>query len=77
MSDIDNSEGVISPVSMNTMRKFIDANINEGRALGFDDVFLIRAKQNFLDTTEKMLAAKNRELKTEFQVARELWRKQL
>lgn len=63
--------------TINTMRKFIDANIKEGSRQGYDDALLIGARESFLDVTEKILERKSPELKKSFVEARGLWRKQI
>ena len=79
LRDMDESavSGAIDPNTLNTMRKFIDSNIKEGGQLQFDDTILVQLREAFLDATENALAAKDKQLKNEFQTARELWRKQL
>lgn len=62
--------------TLNTMRKFIDANIKEGTSLGFDDVLLLKMRDTFLNVTEEMLEAQDPILKQKFKGARALWAKQ-
>lgn len=78
LDDIDNSvDGIVDANSLNTMRKFLDANIKEGGKQGFDDVALIKAREAFMDATESMLNAKDPGLKDQFKTARRLWAEHL
>lgn len=67
----------IDAKTLNTMRRFIDANIKEGKIEGVDNYLLLKLRENFLDITERALGAKSPQLKTKFQTARSLWGKQL
>ena len=71
------SIGHLDATTINTMRKFIDANIDEGGKQGLDNVLLIKLKNSFLDVTETMLGEKDKALKGEFRKARSLWAEQL
>lgn len=62
--------------TLNTMRKFIDANIKEGGKLGYDDALLLKMRDTFLNVTEEMLEAQDPVMKQKFKTARALWAKQ-
>lgn len=69
--------GSLDVNTINTMRKFIDANIKEGSKQGYDDALLIKMREAFLDVTENMLGSKDEGLKNEFKSARALWKRHL
>jgi hypothetical protein len=59
--------------SIDTMRKALDANISEGKRLGYDDLVIKKLRDKYLDISTSMLDAKNPELAGKFKVARKLW----
>lgn len=79
LEDIDQTAatGELGVGTIDTMRKFIQDNISEGKIQGFDNVNLIKLREAFLDTTEDLLEQKDIGLKNEFKQARSLWKKQL
>lgn len=70
---IGEGEAVIDANAINTMRKFVDANIREGQKLGYDDALLIRLKNSLLQTTEDMLFTHSKEAGESFASARYAW----
>lgn len=71
------SANFITANDLNTIRKFIDANIKEGAQAGVDDVALIKLRNSFMDITEDMLGAQDKSLKRKFRSARALYKKYL
>lgn len=69
--------GKLSANSINTMRKFVDANIKEGGRLGYDDAILVKFRESLNDLTENMLEMKSPKLSSEFKQARALWHTKL
>lgn len=73
----DPARQMINAADVNTIRKFIDANIKEGAQAGVDDVALIKLREGLMNVTEDMLGAQDKQLKRNFRAARGLWKQYL